>query len=190
MKTDYVFLTYEKIFDLTYQLCEKIKNSGFSPDCLLGISRGGLSVVRTLADFFGIYDVHVVRIVYYKDIKSTQKKPILIQDFDEKDFKDKKILIVDDVSDTGGSLDLTVNLMKKKGIKNFKIATLLLKPWSILKPDYFIEETKKWIIYPWEIGETVRSIMNRNMTEGEKMNELRKTGMPPEMIKKYVDKFV
>jgi len=189
MKTEYVLLTPEKIFDLTYQLGEKIKKSGFIPDCLLGISRGGLWVVRTLADFFDIKDVHIIRVVYYRDVKSTQNKPNLIQDVNEKHLKNKKLLIVDDVSDTGGSFDFTVNLIKKKGISNFKTAVLHYKPWSIFKPDYFIEEIDKWIIYPWEIGETIRSIMKKNMTQEEKMKELRRTGIPPETIKKYVDNF-
>lgn len=187
--TDYVFLTPEKIFNLTYQLGEKIKKSGFVPECLLGISRGGLSVVRTLSDFFGIEDVHVIRVVYYKDVKTTQKKPILIQDFDEKHLGGKRLLIVDDVSDTGDSLDFTVNLIKKTGAKDFKTATLHYKPWSIFKPDYYIEETNKWIIYPWEIGETIRSIMKKDMAQEEKMNELKTTGIPPEIIKTYVNKF-
>ena len=189
MKTEYVLLTPEKIFDLTYQLGEKIKKSGFIPDCLLGISRGGLWVVRTLADFFDIKDVHIIRVVYYRDVKTTQTKPTLIQDVDKKHLKNKKLLIVDDVSDTGGSFDFTVNLIKKKGINNFKTAALHYKPWSIFKPDYFIEEVDKWIIYPWEIGETIRSIMKKNMTQEEKMKELRRTGIPPETIKKYVDNF-
>ena len=189
MKTEYAFLTPEKIFDLTYQLGERIKKDGFIPDCLLGISRGGLWVVRTLSDYFGIKDVHIIRVIYYTDIKTTQKKPILIQDVDKKHLEGKKLLIVDDVSDTGCSLDFIVNLIKEKGIKNFKTATLHYKPWSIFKPDYFVEETGEWSIYPWEIGETIRSIMKKDMTQEEKMNELRRTGIPTEIIKKYVDDF-
>ena len=189
MKIDYLFLTPKRIFDLTYQLGEKIKKSGFEPNCLLGVSRGGLWVVRILSDFFDIKDVHVITVIYYKDVKTTQIKPNLIQDIDKKHLEGKKLLIVDDVSDTGGSLDFTMNLLKKRGIEDFKTATLHHKPWSTFKPDYFIEETDKWIIYPWEIGETIKSIMNRDMTQKEKINEIRRTGMPSEMIKKYLDKF-
>jgi len=189
MKTDYLFLTPERIFDLTYQLGEKIKKSGFEPDCLLGISRGGLWIVRILSDFFGIKDVHVIGVIYYKDVKNTQKKPDLTQDIDKKHLENKKVLIIDDVSDTGGSLDFTVNLLKNGRIKDFKTATLHYKPWSTFKPDYFIKKTDKWIIYPWEIGETVRLIMKKDITQKEKMEEIRRTGMPSEMIKKYLDKF-
>ncbi len=189
MKTEYLFLTPEKIYDLTYELGENIKKSGFIPDCLIGISRGGLWVVRNIADFFNIEDVHIIRVIYYKDIKTTQSRPNLIQDIDKKYLKNKKILIVDDVSDTGNSLDFTVNLLRKKGIKDFKTATIHFKPWSIFKPDYFIEETDKWVIYPWEIVEIIKSIMQRKITEEEKMKELRRTGIPIERIKKYVDNF-
>jgi hypoxanthine phosphoribosyltransferase len=189
MATDYVFISSTKAYDMAYELGKKVKESGFIPDCLVGISRGGLSIVRTLSDFFGIKNIYVIRVMYYDDIKTTKKEPKLIQDVDETFLKNKKVLVVDDVSDTGGSLIFTANLMKQKGIKEFKIATLHYKPWSKFKPDFYIDETDKWIIYPWEVGETIRLIMKRDMTREEKMKELRKTGIPTEMIKRYVDKF-
>ena len=101
----------------------------------------------------------------------------------------KKILIVDDISETGGSLDLTVNLVKEKGVKNLKIATLHCNPSSKLKPDYYVEETDKWIIYPWDAGEHIRLIMKKGMSWEEKKKELIRTGIPTEIIKTFVDKF-
>jgi hypothetical protein len=184
--SEYLFLTPDEIFELTYELGKRIKESGFEPNCLVGISRGGLWIVRILSDFFDIKDLHTVRVVYYEDIEATKRKPMLVQDVNGDLLKDKRVLIVDDVSDTGDSLGFTVKLMRQKGIENFKTATLHYKPWSKFKPDFFIEETEKWIIYPWEIGETIRSILNKDMSWDEKMNELRKTGIPKKMIKTYV----
>jgi hypothetical protein len=187
--SEYEFLTPDRIFELTYELGKRVKESGFKPDCLLGISRGGLCVVRILSDFFDIKDVYTVRIVYYKDIETRIKKPMLVQDVNGDLLKNKSVLIVDDVSDTGDSLDFTVKLMRQKGIENFKTATLHYKPWSKFKPDFFMSETEKWIIYPWEIGETIRLVMKKNITWEEKMNELRRTRIPSKMIKVFVNKF-
>jgi len=189
MKTDYVYISPTRAYEMSYELGRKIKESGYNPDCLVGICRGGLPIVRTLSDLFGIENVYTIRIIYYKGIKTTKKKPKLIQDVDRSFLENKRILVVDDVSDTGNSLILAANLMKKKHVKEFKIATLHYKPWSEYKPDYYIDETDKWIIYPWEVGETVRFIMEKDMKLEEKINELRRTKIPPEMIKKYVDKF-
>ncbi len=186
MKTEYLYFSPEKAFDLIYELGEKIQKSKFKPNCLVGISRGGLWVVRILSDFFCIKDIHIIRTIYYRDIKTTEKSPQLIQDVDKKFLEGKNILIVDDVSDTGGTLVFVKNLMKKKGIKNFKIATLHYKPWSKFKPDFYLEECDKWIIYPWEVGETVRSIMKKNMTQKEKLEELKKTDIPEELIRRFI----
>jgi hypoxanthine phosphoribosyltransferase len=189
MATDYIYLSPNQIQDMIYELGKKVKESGFIPDCIVGVSRGGLWVLRTLSDFFDVRDVHVIRVIYYTDIKTTKREPKLIQDVDKKFLENKKVLIVDDVADTGGSLDFTVDLMKQKGIKKFKTATLHHKPWSKFVPDYYIGETDKWIIYPWEVGEAIRLIMKKDMASEEKMKELQRTGIPKEMIKFYLENF-
>jgi hypoxanthine phosphoribosyltransferase len=181
----YLYIPPSEIFKLSYDLCKKIKESGFNPDFLLGISRGGLCVTRILSDYFDIRDVRIVRVIYYKGIKKTKTKPKLAQDLDFKSLKKKRFLLIDDVADTGGSLDYIVNLLRKREIKNFKIATLHHKPWSKFKPDFFVGETDKWIIYPWEVGENIRLIMKKRMRRKEKMKELKETGIPKELIKIY-----
>jgi hypothetical protein len=186
MKTEYLYISPDKIFEMTYQLGEKIKKSDFKPDCLIGISRGGLCVVRILSDFFDLNEIYIMRTAYYEDIKSTINKPKLIQDVDKKLLEGENILVVDDVADTGGTLVFTVDLLKKRGIKNFKVATLHQKLWSKFKPDFYLEETDKWIIYPWEVGQTIKLIMKKSITKKEKLEELKKTGIPEELINKFI----
>ena len=85
--TDYLFLTTDEIFQKTNDLWNKIKKSGFKPDCLVGISRGGLFPVRIISDLSGINDVYVIGVKYYSDIKQTEKKPIITQDINEKNIQ-------------------------------------------------------------------------------------------------------
>jgi len=182
----YLYISPSEIFKLTYKLGKKIKESGFNPDCFLGISRGGLCITRILSDYFDIRDVYIMRVVYYRGIKKTKSKPKLIQDVDVKLLKNKKVLVIDDVADTGGSLEFIVNLLKRRGINNFKIATIHHKPWSRFKPDFFVAEADKWIIYPWEVGECIRLFMKKRMTKKEKMKELKETGIPKELVRVYL----
>ena len=182
----YLYIPPLEIFKLTYKLGKKIRESGFNPDCFLGISRGGLCITRILSDYFDVRDVYIMRVVYYKGIEKTKSKPKLIQDIDVKLLKNKRLLVIDDVADTGGSLEFIVNLLKKRGIKNFKVATLHHKIWSKFKPDFFVKKSDKWIIYPWEVGENIRLIMKKDITRKEKMKELNKTGIPKELIKVYL----
>ena len=182
----YLYISPSKIFKLSYDLGKKIKESGFKPDCLLGIIRGGLCITRILSDYLDVQDVHVIGVIYYKGIKTTKTKPKLVQDIDVKPLKKKRLLLVDDVADTGGSLEFIVNLLKRRGIKNFRVATIHHKPWSKFKPDYFVSEADKWIIYPWEVGETIELIMKKRMPRKEKLKELKETGIPRELLKIYV----
>jgi len=187
MGTEYLFISPQRAVDLIWELAKKVK-SNFKPDCLVGISRGGLWVVRNVSDLLGVREVYIVRIIHYTGIKTTENEPRLSQDVDENSVKGKKILLIDDVADTGGSLIFAVKLLKEKKAKEIKIATLHYKPWSKLKPDFYIEETSKWIVYPWEFREVFESIMKKEeMTEDEKMEELKKTGIPENLVQEFLE---
>lgn len=187
MKTEYTFISANKILELILNLGKKI-NDKYKPDCLVGISRGGLWVVRNLSDFLSVPEVYVIRIVYYKGVKSTNKRPEMVQDIDKSFISGKKVLLVDDVADTGESLIFAIDSIKQKGAEEIKTATLHYKPWSKAKPDFYIEETSKWIVYPWEIREIVELIMKKeNMAENERMEELDKTGIPKNLIKEFLE---
>lgn len=182
--TDYIYYSPNEIFDMIYKLGDKIKGS-FNPDCLIGMSRGGLWVVRVLSDYFNNPNVFIIMTKYYKGIESTKRKLEILQDLDEKIVAGKKVLIVDDVADTGVSMSKGLELIKNKGAAKAKTATLHYKPWSIIKPDYFVEQTEKWIVYPWEINETIKSII-KTTTKEKLSQELKRTGIPKKLFQKFL----
>lgn len=141
------------------ELCEKLAKrvASYNPDVLIGISRGGLVPVRLLSDLLGNSKVAIIKIEFYKKIGKTKDKPNITQALNY-NVKGKRVLIVDDVSDTGRSLIVAREHVLSKGAKEVKIATLHYKPHSKLKPDYFVETTSEWIVYPWEIHETGREM--------------------------------
>ncbi|MGP3667533.1 MAG: phosphoribosyltransferase [Candidatus Bathyarchaeota archaeon] len=188
----YEYYSPAKIFYMSQKLGIKILESGFNPDCLIGISRGGLWVVRILADVLDVSDIFTVSIKYYTGIAETREKPAILQKPPEQFIKNKSILVVDDVADKGYSLQAAVNLFTSMDISNVKTATLHYKPWSIIKPDYYIKETSNWIIYPWEIYETIRVIMGKKgLAYEEKVKELGRTGIPKKYFKlKYLSKLI
>ncbi len=143
-------------------LAEKVKE--YNPDILVGISRGGLVPVRLISDVLGNMEVAIVRIEFYKDIGKTNDFPQITQPL-TKDIKGKRVLIVDDVADSGRSLKVAKEYILKQGAGEVKIATLHYKPISMFKPDYYIGTTEAWIIYPWEVHEVERQ---RKRMEKEK----------------------
>ncbi len=141
------------------RMCEALakKVRPYKPDVLVGISRGGLVPVRLLSDMLDNRNVAVMRIEFYTGIGKTGKSPKITQPLTV-DLKGKRVLIVDDVADTGHSLLVAADYVKKLGAKESRMATLHFKPASEFKPDFFLESTDAWIVYPWEVHEAEREL--------------------------------
>ena len=74
------------------------------------------------------------------------------------EVKGLKVLIVDDVSDSGASLSKAKQHVSEKGAFQVKVVTLHIKPWSKFIPDYYAESTDKWVVYPWELKESLLEV--------------------------------
>ncbi len=149
---------WKKIEGMCRALAKKVLP--YKPDWLVGISRGGLVPVRLLSDYLDNRNVAVMRIEFYKTIGETREFPKVSQLL-QVDVGGKKVLIVDDVADTGMSLAVAKEHVKRAGAAAVKIAVLHYKPASALRPDFFMESTDAWIIYPWEVKETEEEIRRK-----------------------------
>ena len=137
-----------------YKMCEALakKVGGYSPDVLIGLSRGGLVPVRIMSDLLGVSTIYILRVSSYDKDKKTNIPAVL--DYGCKyDIRGKNLLVVDDVADTGESLRAVDAYLRSFHPKTVKYMTLHYKPHSVFKPDYFEDTTTEWIVYPWEIKE-------------------------------------
>lgn len=189
-KMEFEVVSWEHFYQLTLELVDKVLKSGYNPDVIIGISRGGLVPLRIFSDEFEDVEIGIIRVVFYEDVKKTGSEPKIIQDVNA-NVVGKKVLIVDDVADTGRSLETVRNHIQGKGASSVKIATVYYKPWSILKPDYYVKKTEKWIIFPHEIGETIRKLAKRELREEKKTIEefrdmLIDIGLPPMIVDNYL----
>jgi hypoxanthine phosphoribosyltransferase len=150
------------------QLCEKLaeRTKKYEPEILVGISRGGLVPVRLLSDLLGVKEVAIIRIEFYKSMKETHGYPKITQGL-QNEVKGKRVLLVDDVSDSGRSLLVAKEYLHLKGAAEVKVATLHYKPHSHFKPNYYLEETSQWIAYPWETHEIERELKELERTKKE-----------------------
>ncbi|MFA5076799.1 MAG: phosphoribosyltransferase [Candidatus Micrarchaeia archaeon] len=145
--------TWQEVDAMCAELASMVRE--FRPDWIVGISRGGLVPARLLSDVLANHNVTTIRIEFYKTIGETSGFPNITQPL-QVDVKGKKVLLVDDVADTGRSLAVAKEHVKRAGASEVKIAALHCKPGSIVVPDYCIGQTTAWIIYPWEVRETER----------------------------------
>lgn len=148
---------WKKITELGKNIADRVIGSGFSPDVLVGISRGGLVPVRLLSDYLGVKNVAIIRIEFYTKVGATKTEPKITQPL-SLDVSGKRVLIVDDIADSGNSLIVAIKHLKEKDAGEIKTATLHYKPRSLIKPDYYSEGTTAWVVYPWEKEETEREI--------------------------------
>ena len=145
-------------------MATKIKNSGFEPDLIVAISRGGLVLGRLMSDYFGAQDLRIIKMEHYSGVKV--REDAKIETPIQGRLDGRKVLLVDDVADRGDTLVVAVDHLKDLGASEVRVATLHYKPWSKLVPDHYLAETDCWVVYWWERAETARSLLNKLGEEG------------------------
>jgi len=188
-ETKYEAPTWNQIYDMLFHQSQKIQADIFKPDTIIGVARGGTVSSRILSDLLEIKDIIFIQIDYYEDINQTRPKPILKQCLTTH-LADKKPLLVDDISDSGISLQFAKNYLQKQGAKEIKIATLYAKPTTITKPDYYEKLTSNWIVFPWDAKENVRKIVEKQRgkrASGQEVAKLVKAGLPKQLAEKFLE---
>jgi hypoxanthine phosphoribosyltransferase len=181
--------TWEKIYELLLNLANQIRKAGFKPDIIVGVARGGWPPARILSDLLESPEIANVKAEFYLSVAETKGEPVITQPVSVP-VKGKKVLVVDDVTDTGKSLALVRDHLKEKGATDIKIATIYYKPWSILTPDWFEKKTSRWIIFPWERKETVRRILEKCKKHGKTMKDAKEMLINYGIDRKLVAKFI
>ncbi len=120
----------------------------YDPDVLVGISRGGLIPTVRLSHMLNDLSMRVIHVKFYENVDETMEEPEITGTNIGK--LEGKVLIVDDVADTGSTLEAVLDYIDDKVTGKLKICTIAYKPRSSIKPDYYVYETEKWIIFPWE----------------------------------------
>ncbi len=159
-ETEFLILDWNTFAKLSLELAKKIADDGRSFDVVLAILRGGYIVAKLVADALGIDAIATVEIKFYKGIGETRERPIVVQPI-TMDIRDRRVLVVDDVADSGRTLQVATDLAMLRGAREVATATLFYKPWSIIIPDYYAAKTDKWIVFPWEYAETLTELSTR-----------------------------
>ncbi len=174
MPISFVAPSWDQIYDMLIELARRVKDSGFRPDLIIGVSRGGWAPTRVMSDLLENANTASIRIEFYLAPGVTARKPVISQAV-MVPVKGVNVLVVDDVSDTGESLKVAVEHLDAGGAKAIKTATLFYKPQSIFKPDFFIVQTEQWIIFPWERLENTRRLLDEAEKKGKPLSFVRET---------------
>ena len=185
---NYEVPTCNQIYEMQLNQAQTIQNQNYTPDIIIGIARGGLISARILTDLLLTPQLAIIQIEFYTDIAKTKQRPTLTQPLTG-DITGKKILLVDDIADSGQSLKLAKTHLQQQGAKEIRTATLYIKPQSIITPDFYEKQTSRWVVFPWDTKETLRKIIqNQTKTAASLENaKLVKAGLPKQLIDKLLE---
>jgi len=170
---EYEVPAWDQIYEMLLEQSEKINKTGYQPDILVGIARGGMVPASILSDLLGVRQVVMIRIEFYDDIAKPGMQPVITQ-FLNVTVNGKKVLLIDDVSDSGLSLKIAKQYLIAEGAVEIKIATLYAKAITKTMPDFIEKITSRWIVFPWEIKETLQSVLQKQKDSSVVVDEFNK----------------
>jgi len=170
-------------------LAQQIRKDQYTPEIIVGVSRGGWPPARVISDLLQNPNLANIKVEFYKDIGVRNKKPRITQPV-TMEVVGKRVLVVDDVSDTGHSLRIVANHLRSKPVKEIRVSTIYMKPQSIFRPDYYARTTRKWIIFPWERLEAVHLVSKRFRDERTRVSStvraLKRSGMSARLVRQLL----
>ena len=142
-------LTWEAYGVGARKLAQMVVESDFRPDVILSIARGGLFIAGSLGYALSTKNIFVMNVEYYTDIDERHEVPIVLPPYLELvDLDDARVLIADDVADTGHTLEMVRDFCAAK-VGEVRTAVLYEKPRSVVRCDYVWRRTDQWIDFPW-----------------------------------------
>ena len=186
-KAEFEVPTWNQIYTMLRSQAGKISGSGFKPDVIVGVTRGGWIPARILADLLGIHALATVRVEFYLGVAEKRSEPVLTQGVSA-DVTEKKVLLVDDVADTGKSLQLAREHLQDQSVAEVRVATVYRKPLSVVTPDFYEKETGSWVVFPWDAKETIKKILEkRGGIVSVDAAKLVKAGLPKQLVEEVLE---
>jgi len=152
-------MTWAELGTGSRDLAAQIVADGYESDLILGIARGGLLTSGALSYALDVKNAFTMNVEFYTGIDERLPVPMLLPPVpDLVDLHDERVLIADDVADTGQTLKLVKDFLAGK-VGEVRVAVLYEKPRSIVKCEYVWQRTDRWIDFPWSarapVGESL-----------------------------------
>lgn len=148
-------LTWDDFGVATREIARAIVADGFHPEVVVAIARGGLLPGGAIAYGLGVKNCGALNVEFYTGVGTVLDAPeVLPPALDLSYLSGRRVLLVDDVADSGRTLDLAVKLLDRHGA-DARSAVIYSKPTTIIAPDYSWKDTSLWIDFPWSFQGSV-----------------------------------
>ncbi|MFM7537972.1 MAG: phosphoribosyltransferase [Acidimicrobiales bacterium] len=155
MSDEREILTWERFGTASRELAQMVHDDGYEPDLILAIARGGLLVAGALGYALSVKNLYTMNVEYYTGVDERLEVPMILPPVpDLIDVSEAKVLIADDVADTGHTLAAVMQFCQGK-VAEVRSAVLYEKPRSVVRCEYAWCTTSAWINFPWSDQEPI-----------------------------------
>ena len=131
------------------ELAQLVADDGYEADIVLAIARGGLFAAGSIGYALSIKNIYVMNVEFYTGVGERLDVPMMLPPYiDIVELKDQRVLIADDVADTGRTLEM-VRAFCEPLVADVRCAVVYEKPQSLVKCEYVWKHTNLWINFPW-----------------------------------------
>lgn len=154
-------LSWEGFGRASRELAEAVAADRWMPDIVVAVARGGLTLAGALAYALGVKNCGTINVEFYTGVDARLPVPVMLPPtLDLLDVAGLRVLVVDDVADTGHTLRLVREVLAQH-VAEARTAVLYHKPQSVIPPDYAWRQTEAWINFPWSDQPPVAGIRPR-----------------------------
>ena len=166
---DCTVTNWEYIYGLCREVSDQVKTVDFEPDVVVALARGGWFAGRCLCDFLGLDDLTSLKMEHYVGTAEKSGEPEIRYPMPEGSVAGKDVLIIDDIADTGGSIERAYEYVTDRDAGTVRTATLQLLGTSEFEPDFVGErlETWTWMVYPWNFIEDMIDLVAGVMEQAD-----------------------
>jgi uncharacterized protein len=158
-------LSWDEFGTAVRELARRVVDDGYAPTVLLAIARGGLPVGGALAYAMGLKNCCVINVEYYAGVDVRLEVPVILPPaLHLVDLEDERLLVVDDVADTGETLQLVADTIRPV-VADLRVAVLYEKSRSVVQCDYVWRRTDRWIDFPWSVLPPVSADVSQRAQE-------------------------
>jgi hypoxanthine phosphoribosyltransferase len=150
-------MSWEDVGTAVEELSAQIEGADFRPDAVLALARGGLPAAGALAYALGVKNMATLNVEFYTGVDERLDEPLLLPPVPDLSLlRTERLLVVDDVADTGRTLALARDFCAEH-VADVRTAVLYEKPQSVVRADFVWRRTDKWINFPWSTPAAVAS---------------------------------
>lgn len=168
-------ITWDELENLVWDIYLNLNETGYDPDVIIAVARGGLVPARILLDYLQKKHICTFQMGHLTGDMTITEMPMLIYPLPEVNLTDKKVLVVDDVSDEGMTMKAVVNYLSSK-VGDIKTAVLVSKKDSRFKADFCpkVMDDWRWVLFPWSKHEDLVIFTEKalQMTGGATIEEI------------------